>query len=77
MNQYNKASKIVGYLIENDLDERYAEIFEIAADLELPIGIGRLNQSNYSSEFDKLSVCIKQIKNNHIKSDLIDILNEA
>jgi hypothetical protein len=49
MNDISKKIKetyrIVNFLLAKNLDEKFSDIFDLAAELELPIGVGRFGDN--------------------------------
>ena len=70
MNDISKKIKetyrIVNFLLSKNLDEKFSDIFDLAAELELPVGISRFgdNESWLKSynELNKMKIEISLIK---------------
>lgn len=79
MNNINEKLKetyrIVNFLLSKNLDEKFSDIFDLAAELELPVGIGRFGDSeSWLKNYNELN---KMMIENSLIKDFEEYLKET
>ena len=79
MNDISKKIKdtyrIVNFLLAKNLDEKFSDIFDLAAELELPIGVGRFGDNeSWLKNYNELN---KMMIENSLTKDFEKYLKET
>ena len=79
MNDISKKIKdtyrIVNFLLAKNLDEKFSDIFDLAAELELPVGVGRFGDNeSWLEGYSKLN---KMMIENSLTKDFEKYLTET